>query len=184
MAGVSAIVLAGGKSERMGANKALLPFGKFATLAEYQYRRLLDCGLFESVSFSLKTPFLPFEAPLILDEIALDAPIAAIVAALKAAKTDRVFALAVDTPFFDEFEKLLAIDAKAAIARDTNGAHPLCAIYAKSLSRDFERAIAKGEYAIKAALKNAQIEYVDFDERKLVNLNFRGDYDRALAAFA
>jgi len=36
----TAIIFAGGKSSRMGRDKALLPFGGYDTLTEYQYRRL------------------------------------------------------------------------------------------------------------------------------------------------
>jgi molybdopterin-guanine dinucleotide biosynthesis protein A len=178
---VSAVVLAGGNSTRMGTNKALLPFGGFSTLAEYQYRRLVDCDLFESASISVKTAFLLFDAPLIFDQSEITAPIAALAAILKAAATDRVFVLAVDTPFFDEFEKLLAVwEADAALARTQSGIHPLCAVYRRSLLSRFEAGLESGDYSLKNALRSARIDYADFDERQLTNLNFRDQYEIAL----
>ncbi|MDR1911208.1 MAG: NTP transferase domain-containing protein [Helicobacteraceae bacterium] len=179
MRNVCAVILAGGKSKRMGANKALLPFGGFSTLAEYQFRRLKACGLFESVALSLKAPLLPFEAPLILDESELFAPIMALAAILKRAANDRVFILAVDTPFFNDFRRLIDIDAPAAIARSYSGIHPLCAVYNRSLLPRFENAIKNGEYSIKKALKEAPIVYADFDEKSLINLNYPDQYQRA-----
>jgi molybdopterin-guanine dinucleotide biosynthesis protein A len=125
---------------------------------------------------------LPFDAPLIFDESEIVAPIAAIATILKAAKTNRVFVLAVDTPFFDEFEKLLAsAKTEAAIARTKSGTHPLCAVYNRSLLRHFEGGLERGDYSLKNALKSAQISFVDLDERQLTNLNFRDQYETAIA---
>jgi molybdopterin-guanine dinucleotide biosynthesis protein A len=164
----------------MGTNKALLPFGGYATLIEYQYRRLAACGFFESVAISVKTPLTTFDAPLIFDDAPICAPIAAIAAVLRNARSDRVFVLAVDTPFFEGFSALIAVDSKAAIARSPSGTHPLCAVYHRSLLPRFEAAITSGEYSIKRALANEQIGYADFDERSLANLNFQADYEAAL----
>ncbi|HGZ69822.1 MAG TPA: molybdenum cofactor guanylyltransferase, partial [Nitratifractor sp.] len=71
----NAVILAGGKSSRMGSDKALLPFGGYPTLAEYQYRRLSI--LFENVYISTKEDKFDFEAPLILDKEKSSSPLLA-----------------------------------------------------------------------------------------------------------
>jgi len=45
------IIMAGGKSSRMGSDKALLPFSTFPTLTEYQLQRFKP---FESIHVSAK----------------------------------------------------------------------------------------------------------------------------------
>jgi len=37
---IPCVILCGGKSSRMGEDKALLPFGEYSTLVQYQYERL------------------------------------------------------------------------------------------------------------------------------------------------
>jgi len=61
----NAIIFAGGKSSRMGRDKALLPFGEYSTLCEYQYQRLAK--IFETVHISTKEAKFDFDAPLIYD---------------------------------------------------------------------------------------------------------------------
>ena len=40
MLDIPCVIVAGGKSSRMGRDKALLPFGSFPTLTQYQLARL------------------------------------------------------------------------------------------------------------------------------------------------
>lgn len=176
---VSAVILAGGQSSRMGRDKALLPFGGFDTLAEYQFRRLQP--LFDEVFVSLKTDKLPFQAPIIYDCAELSAPIVALTAILRAVKTPRVFVLAVDTPFFDAaaIARLLAVDAPVAMARTSSGEHPMCAVYDRALLPLFEAALGRNELALHRALANEKIVYADFEERLLTNLNHPNEYEAA-----
>jgi len=37
---MAAVIFAGGKSSRMGSDKALLPFGGYGSLSEFQYHKL------------------------------------------------------------------------------------------------------------------------------------------------
>ena len=60
------VIIAGGKSSRMGRDKALLPFGGFETLTEYQIHRLTP--LFQSLHVSTRTKDkFGFEASFIED---------------------------------------------------------------------------------------------------------------------
>ena len=49
---IPCVIFAGGKSSRMGEDKALLPFGKFPTLSEFQLHRLNQ--IFKNVYISCK----------------------------------------------------------------------------------------------------------------------------------
>ncbi|GHV09313.1 molybdenum cofactor guanylyltransferase [Campylobacterota bacterium] len=179
---VEAIVLAGGQSRRMGRNKALLPFGGYETLVEYQFSRLAASGLFAAVRVSIKESELPFDAPVVRDRCTDFAPIFAIVAALSSTPFDRVFFIAVDTPFFDEeaIATLLARPEPAAVARSASGDHPLCGVYERTLLPHFQRSIANGDLAIKSVLETIDTGYANFDDALLANLNTREEYAAAL----
>ena len=60
-----AIIFAGGRSPRMGKDKALLPFGKQTTLTAYQYKKLKK--VFRHVSISAKENKFNFDCQVIPD---------------------------------------------------------------------------------------------------------------------
>ncbi|HEY9190437.1 MAG TPA: NTP transferase domain-containing protein, partial [Sulfurovum sp.] len=62
---IPAVIIAGGKSSRMGEDKALLPFGPYRSLAEFQYHRL--SSLFETVYISAKKHKFDFSCRVIED---------------------------------------------------------------------------------------------------------------------
>jgi len=67
MFNIPCVIFAGGKSSRMGENKALLPFAGFETLTEYQYTRLSK--IFSSVYISCKDKSIfSFDANFIEDD--------------------------------------------------------------------------------------------------------------------
>ncbi|MCF6173461.1 MAG: NTP transferase domain-containing protein [Campylobacteraceae bacterium] len=63
---ICAVVLAGGKSSRMGRDKALLQFGWYDTLVEYQYRKLE--AIFDKVYISSKEDKFDFDVDIIYDK--------------------------------------------------------------------------------------------------------------------
>lgn len=182
---IHCILFAGGKSSRMGTDKSLLPFGGYATLAQYQLERLRP--LFAEVSISAKSAEkFPFDAPLIPDPQGVDfAPTAGFVSAFKITGAERIMVLSVDTPFVDEyvFETLLDADKEeldAVIARTPSGSHPMMGIYHRSLLGEFERMLAEGDHRLGKLLASSKTCYVDFtDEEAFANLNHPHEYDAA-----
>ena len=53
------VIFAGGKSSRMGQDKALMPFGKYNSLAQYQCERLSK--IFKNIYISSKTNKFDFD---------------------------------------------------------------------------------------------------------------------------
>jgi molybdenum cofactor guanylyltransferase len=184
------VLFAGGKSSRMGEDKALLPFGGFSTLAEFQYARLSI--LFKEVFISTKTADkFPFQAHFILDPLDVDyAPTAGFVTAFREIGEDRIMVLSVDTPFVSpsEFQKLLDADSPAldaVIARTPEGSHPMCGIYHRSLLGEFERMLAQKDHRLGKLLASSNTRFVDFsDEERFSNLNHPHEYQEALARFS
>lgn len=183
------ILFAGGKSSRMGKDKALLPFDGEASLAKYQYERLQK--IFARVYLSAKdeTLFDHFDAIVIEDEIGKDvyAPTSGFVNVFKRLKTDNmIFVLSVDTPFVHQaiIDKCIAAqddDYDAIIIRTPGGIHPLCGIYSRSLEKPLLKMLQDDEHKLGKLLKNAKVHYIDIDEEDaLLNMNTPQEYEKAL----
>ncbi len=176
------VIFAGGKSSRMGRDKALLPFGGCQTLAEYQYRRLLP--LFSRLYISTKTDKFPFDAPLILDRETKDlhAPTAGLLAAFEAIGGD-FFAISVDTPFVDEkvMERLVEVytqkQVDAVVARSPGGTHPMCGIYTMRLLPRLREMVEEGMHRLNHLLRVSDTRFVDFpDDAPFFNMNTPAEY--------
>lgn len=189
MFSLTCIIFAGGKSSRMGEDKSLLPFGKFTSLTEFQYQRLTP--LFTRVAISTKTADkFDFNADFILDPQEVEyAPTAGFVSAFREIADERIMVLSVDTPFVESsiFQRLLNADnaeLDAVIAKTSEGSHPLCGIYHRSLLGEFERMLADGDHRLGKLLANSKTLYVDFsDEAPFANLNHPHEYQEALSRF-
>ncbi len=180
------VLFAGGKSSRMGQDKALLPFGGFSTLAQFQYERLLR--LFSEVWISAKSADkFGFNADFLLDPPESEfAPTTGFVSAFRRLGTERIMVLSVDTPFVGAavFRALMdadSPDADAIIARTASGSHPLCGIYHRSLLGELERMLREGDHRLGKLLAASRTRYIDFeDEEALANLNHPHEYAEAL----
>ena len=183
---ITCVIFAGGRSSRMGSDKALLPFGGFSTLTEFQYRRLTK--LFKKVYISTKENKFGFEANLILDnsDERTFAPTAGFQALFQTLQEERVFVLSVDTPFVGEkeIEVLLKNDNRtydAVIAQTATGSHPMCGIYHHSLLPAFTEMLKTDNHRLGQLLKNSKTKFVRFDvESVFANLNHPEEYDEAL----
>ena len=178
------ILFAGGKSSRMGSDKALLPFGGYDTLLEYQYTRLQK--IFFDVYISTKDPTkIPFEACTIVDEENVYAPTAGFVSVCKKLRSKRFFVLGVDMPFVSK-EVFFALEraddetVKATLAQTRNGLESMCGIYHDDLCENFERMLQEGNHALRKMLRDEAIRTVFFpDEPTFLNLNKPQEYQKA-----
>ena len=180
---IPAVIFAGGKSSRMGEDKALLPFNRFNTLSEYQYRRLSP--LFETVYLCAKENKFGFDAPLIKDRYETASPLVGIVSIFETIHdTDAVFILSVDAPFVNEeiIDTLIQTwkGEDAVIARNKGKVQPLCGLYSKDILPLAQKEMAKGNHKLKMLLEKADTTYVDFHEEKaFLNLNHPHEYEEA-----
>ena len=181
---IPAVIFAGGKSSRMGTDKATLPFGNYGSLAEYQYRRLTR--LFRDVYIGSKTDKFDFEAPLILDRCEASSPMAGLVSAFETLKkADAIFVLSVDAPFVDEsiISELICTDgnADAVIARCCQKLQPLCGLYRRSVLPYAKSALEADKHKMGRLLEELNTHYVSFEEKKaFLNLNRPEEYEAAL----
>lgn len=184
---IPCIIFAGGKSSRMGEDKALLPFGSFDTLTEFQLHHLKK--IFKTVYISCKEKSkFNFEANFIEDikTSSVYAPTAGFISVFNYLKTDSFFVISVDTPFITPFiiEKLLHVDNinnDATIAKVAGSMQPMCGIYHRSLEEKFSQMLKDNNHKLGYLLKNSNTTYVEFeDEKAFLNLNNPQDYQEAL----
>ncbi len=189
---IPCVIFAGGKSSRMGEDKALLPFAGFNTLTEFQLTRLKK--IFKTVYISCKNKeifdFLKEnENANFIEDIKTDsiyAPTLGFISVFNHIKEDSFFAISVDSPFVDitEIETLLQADTKesdATIAKTDFGIHPMCGIYHRTLEEDFINMNKNNNHKLGYLLKNSKTTYVYFeDEKPFLNINNPHEYKKAL----
>lgn len=166
---VSIFVLAGGKSSRMGTEKALLAIDG-TTLLD---RALAVARKISGNVFIVgdKTKFAGFGD--VIEDLFLDCgPLAGIQAALKSSATDLNLMLAVDLPFVTEalLRFLLSIsqqsDAVVTVPRVGGRLHPLCAVYRRAFSVMAEESLRRGGYKVDRLFEPAPTRIVDEAELK------------------
>jgi molybdopterin-guanine dinucleotide biosynthesis protein A len=169
---LTGVLLVGGASRRFGSPKALARFGG-ETLAQRAWGVLGDaCD--ERLAVGKAADELPLPFALVDDGTDVRAPIAGVVAGLRAAANDVSVVVPVDCP-------LLTVDAVRtlgeAVAVPQTG--PLPGAYAKAMLPELERRLAAGELS----LRGVNTHVVELDERVLTNLNTPTELD-ALVALA
>jgi molybdopterin-guanine dinucleotide biosynthesis protein A len=165
---ITAFILAGGKSSRMGSDKAFLDFGGQSLL----HRAL---GLARSVVPDVRIvgdpqKFTAF-APTIADIYPACGPLGGIHAALTATTTDLNLILAVDLPFLDTrfLQYLIAASESAAtvtVPQAGGHLHPLCAIYRKQFLAPAARALAENRNKLDALFSEVEVQIIREEELK------------------
>ena len=181
-ADVAAFILAGGKSTRMGSDKAFVMLGGRTLLARaVEVARTVSPDVYIVGSAAKFARF----APTVDDIFPGCGPLSGIHAALRASSSELNLILAVDVPFvsaaFLEFligRAKKASSATATVVRVGGGWQPLCAIYRREFADAAERALKEGQYKIDALFDPARTEVVT--EEQLQSAGFSSQLFRNL----
>jgi molybdenum cofactor guanylyltransferase len=179
---ITAFILAGGKSTRMGADKAFVPLAGQTLLA-----RALNVA--RSVTPNVRIVgdpqrFSPF-APTVEDIFPNCGPLAGIHAALRSSQTDLNLILAVDVPFASPallhylIQRASNHAATITVAQTGGGYQPLCAVYRRAFADDAEKALHEGHYKIDTlfaatctqTIAEKELEAAGFSPKMFRNLN-------------
>ncbi|MCR4841937.1 MAG: molybdenum cofactor guanylyltransferase [Eubacterium sp.] len=186
MRDISAGILVGGKSTRMGENKAFLRAGDTNFLG----RALAVCEGFSSVviSVGIPGPYKSIGTELVCDEKSGSGPLEGLYNLLRNSPSEYVFIMAVDMPLLTaDFLEALAgcVDSEADcyIVRSCGRVHPLCGVYSRRVVPEIERMRENDERKIRLLLDRVKTRYLDiedmgFDEVILSNVNSPGEYDK------
>jgi molybdopterin-guanine dinucleotide biosynthesis protein A len=164
---LTGVLLVGGGSRRFGSAKALARLGG-ETLAERAWRTLGEvCAERFAIGKAAQGLRLPF--PILDDGLDVQAPIAGVVAGLRAAGHDLVAFLPVDMPLVtgDVLRRLAEACRDAAVPQTG----PLPGLYSNRALPVLERRLRDGALSLRDALAELDVAEVAIDEGLLVNVN-------------
>ena len=155
---LSAVLLAGGESRRMGSDKAVIVFAgeplwrrQTRTLQQLQQATVF-------VSARTEPEWRPADVELVVDEPPSRGPISGIAAALAQMQTSHLLVLAVDMPFITGAH-LQTLCQRATAGRGvvpviSGRAEPLAAIYPREAHPDFAAALGRNELSLQPLVRN------------------------------
>jgi len=183
---ISAVLLAGGESRRMGQDKAMLMF-RGSALWEHQLELLRELRPAEIyVSARLDPAWRPADVQFVADDPPSRGPLSGIAATLLRITTSHLLALAVDMPFMTA-EYIRFLYRGLAAGRGTipilhGRAEPLAAIYPRHAHADLTDALSGDDFSMQSALqrligseKMDRFEVSKQDEALFRNLNEPAD---------
>jgi molybdopterin-guanine dinucleotide biosynthesis protein A len=188
---VAAFILAGGKSTRMGADKAFVMLdGRTLLVRALELARSVTsavCIVGDAAKFA------PF-APVVEDVFRQCGPLGGIHAALQASQMELNLMLAVDVPFVTPalLQYLISrarnsASATVTVAQAGGGWQPLCAVYRREFAGAAERSLRASRYKIDALFASAPMQVITegelqsagFSPKMFRNLNTREELAQA-----
>jgi molybdenum cofactor guanylyltransferase len=194
LAGVTGVVLAGGRSSRMGSDKAALVLDGRPLLARVVERLRLALGSVIVIGPERLAALQP-GAPIIPDARPGLGPLGGLATALETAQTDWVFLVACDMPFIQpalvRYMATLALAAsedEAVAIRSPGGLEPLHAAYRRGVTPVIARTFAAPHPSMRGLLRHLRVIEVApeaiarFDPHGLstFNANTEEDWRRAI----
>lgn len=188
---ISAAILAGGQSRRMGTDKARLRLPGRGLLIGAILERL-DQVAAEVFLVANDDRLAELGRPIVPDRLAGAGPLGGIAAALEASRHEFCLVVACDMPFLNVSLLRRMIDrahgCEAVVPRVGGQPESLHAIYHRSCGVAIDRQLRAGEYKIAAFfpavrvcyLDEPEIRAVDPDLRSFVNVNTPEEWQAAL----
>jgi molybdopterin-guanine dinucleotide biosynthesis protein A len=183
---ISAVLLAGGESRRMGRDKAtLLSRGKPLWHIQLELLRKLELA---EIFVSARTDpvWRPGDVQFVADNRPSRGPLSGLETSLAKMRTRHLLALAVDMPFMNEkYLKLLCLESvlgRGVIAKIDDRFEPLAAIYPKEALANVRSMLSGTDFSLQTvadglvAAGKLQVISVTLQERKLFrNVNETAD---------
>ncbi|MBQ7902948.1 MAG: NTP transferase domain-containing protein [Oscillospiraceae bacterium] len=173
------VILAGGKSSRMGSDKGLLKLGDYTFTDWLIYTAQLFDNLYISAN---KDDYLPFGYPVIADIHRDKGPLGAFHACLQAAGKEFVFFMPCDSPFITEstvveFFSKADLSADCNIPRCNGRIYPATGLYSKSVLPLVQCHIEQDNLRLMSLADRLNTHYVDLSSPdRLRNINTTEDY--------
>lgn len=158
------VILAGGKSSRMGTDKALLKLNN-KTVIEHiisEFLKVTD----DIIIVANKPEYYHFlNLPIVSDRYQDKGPLGGLETALYHGSADNYLISACDTPFINHrvYQVLLAElkNFDAIIPKYKDRLHPLSGIYARSLLPDIQYQIEQNNLRVQSFFNQRNINYID-----------------------
>jgi molybdopterin-guanine dinucleotide biosynthesis protein A len=193
---VTGVLLAGGKSRRMGQDKRFLSIGT-DTLYERSLTVLRSVFQHVLVVIAQDSPPLESDAPVFRDVIAESGSLGGLYTGLQHAGTDWVFAVACDMPFLDPATIRYFVDVKrdvdVVIAKLKNGLQPMHGLYHRNCLPVMENLIVARDLMLQRLADHPalrvrlivpeELSLVDPEMRSFYNVNTPADLEAARSLF-
>jgi molybdenum cofactor guanylyltransferase len=190
---VGGFVLAGGKSSRMGVDKALLEIDGVPLIG--RAARLLQSVTGEPTIIAATSLYSSLGAKIVADDWPGHGPLGGMATALRVSRTPWNLIIACDLPYLTKpwldflIELAQKSNADAVVPRSERGVEPLCAMYHKNAEHRIRAAVEGGVRKVTDALAGLRVEYVEPREWKAFasdgllfkNVNSPADYEEAKA---
>jgi molybdopterin-guanine dinucleotide biosynthesis protein A len=194
-ADIAGFILAGGRSSRMGRDKATLEIDG-VTMLDRAIDLLRGVGVSATV-MGLRVEFerRTLQVPVIADEWPGMGPLGGIATALRQTPATWNLVIACDMPYLTaEWLRFLlhrtkASSADAVVPRSERGPEPLCAVYHRRAEAATGEALQQGKRKVTEVVATLKTEYVEREEWKAFdsdgllfkNMNQPADYEEAKA---
>jgi molybdopterin-guanine dinucleotide biosynthesis protein A len=187
---LSAIILAGGQSRRMGTPKAMLMLAGHPLL-EWVVLRLRPLAADLIIVTNAPVSCDLSDAQVVGDLVRGAGALGGLHAGLMAAKHEWALAVACDMPFLNRellnYLASLAIDQDAVVPRLNGVAEPLHALYHRRCLPVIERNLTQGCYKMASCLAEMEVHWVEEEEidrydpqhRSFFNVNTLEDWEQA-----
>lgn len=179
----TAIVLAGGRSRRMGTDKSMLPIKGQPMIGHIcQQLRGTFARVLVSANNGEKFSFLGFDV--VPDRLPDQGPLMAIASALESSRSELNLVVGCDIPRIrlPVVRRMLAeaegADAVIPVTKDGKE-QPLFAVYRRSARRPMNDALESGGRRIRAIYNSCRVRFLALDDEDwFTNLNTMADYQR------
>lgn len=186
---ITGVILAGGKSSRMGVNKSFLKLGNQTIIERIVY---LMRSIFTEVMVITNTPdeYKFLNLPLYEDLYKCKGPLAGIHSALTHSQTEKVFVLSCDVPLMSKeiIEYIIEYKSdKSIVFCEAAGYHqPLVGVYSKKILSKIEKFISNNEMTDKSfhqflKIVDAEIIHPEklsfYNDEIFFNVNRPEDYE-------
>ncbi|MGD0403154.1 MAG: molybdenum cofactor guanylyltransferase [Candidatus Acidiferrales bacterium] len=190
---VGGYVLAGGKSSRMGVDKALLEIDGVSLIG--RAARLLQSITGDPTIIASTSLYSSLGTKIVTDDWPGHGPLGGMATALRVSQTPWNLIIACDLPYLTKawldflIERALKSKADAVVPMNERGPEPLCAMYHKSAENRIRSAVEGGVHKVTDSFPRLRVEYVEPREWKAFasegllfkNVNSPADYEEAKA---
>ena len=182
---ITAVILCGGQSKRIGRNKAFLKTNN-KPFIEILINKLQ--GLFQKIIISTKQPTLyrhlrSAKVSIVNDRSKILGSLVGIYSALRKTPTEYIFVIAVDMPTIESglIKRVVKYyqEYDVVVPRSRKGLEPLCAVYSKECLPHITRQIRNSNYKIIDFFEQVRVKTIRLKKDRLFNVNTLNDY-RAL----
>lgn len=172
---IGLLILAGGKSSRMGKDKSALKLGE----KTFIQRLAENMGEFGEKLLSANKGETAEGFVTVADELKAKGPMAGILAALGESQSDALIVVPCDTPFMDRTAAMMLAEKYSGdivVAESTSGIEPLIGIFPKGAKTAIRAELEASNSKAREIIKKIGFTTVRLPDEKLININTPEDY--------